>query len=670
MFKLIVQVHKNCLAYSTIIFVFVSLLIAQDCIAAAKKLPAELKRLILQEQYEVLLPKLKQLASQQHDEAEYQLGMLYLNGYGVKKDLNKAIFWLDRAAKTEHVKAFYNLGLIYKHKGSKNAQFAQKAEYYFRLAASRNHQMAKQQLKGLTSGFGSESGATTSKIKPQLNEKFFQAIKRGETVKVRQLLRKGVNINTYTENGQTALTLAVLHSRLSIADELLSKGVDKNALNRTGDSALHIAVKTKNKSAVKSLLKHKVFVNILDHSKNTPLHYAVLSNEYSLAKLLLTHGADANLSNKFNQTPFLIAHSKNYAELKKLLLKYGARSTQNKTQTEIKRKLRSYKEIRARRDSQQADWTDLMMSAWYGDAAVVSYLLGRKFDLSAKDSNGNNALTLAILKKNKLITQKIIDRVVKQSKYASELRTALATAATNGNEVAIQQLMKAGVKPSYTGKVTQTPPAMAVINNHETSALLLVGNLPRSNNHGKYLGKLLILATKGDMSELAKKLLTIKPNLLFTDAQGRTALWHAVNAKNLSVAKLIVEAGANTNQMDDEQHSPFIRSIMSGNKAMMAMLLASGGDLHSQTSSGNTPLMVAASLGKERLVSLLIKGGSDIRHRNKSSLTALMIAAAEGQANIVKQLMDKGGNPARKSEEGKNAYDYADGNSAILDLLN
>ena len=666
MFQRLFQQHKNCLASSTVLFVFISLLISPNCNATAKKLPVELKRLILQEQYQKLLPKLNQLALQRHEEAQYQLGMLYLNGYGVTKDPDKAIYWLTRAAETEHVKAFYNLGLLYKQQGAKNAQLMQKAEHYFQLAASHDHKMAKQQLISLRS----DSGAVRTETKQKLNDEFIRAVKYGEVVKVRQLLSKGVNINMSTRNGQTALTLAVLHSRLSVVNELLSKGIDKNAVNKTGDSALHVAVKTKNEAIVRSLLEHKVSINIQNHSKNTALHYAVLSNKYSLSKLLLTHGADANLANEFKQTPFSMASSKNYSKLENLLLKYGARPPQDKAQAEIKRILDSYSEIRTRNKSQQARWSDLMMSAWYGDTEVASYLLDRNIDLSVKDNNGNNALTLAILKKNKLITQKIIGRMTKKAKYAGELQAALDTAAKSGNKLAIQQLMKAGVRPDYTGSTIQTAPAKAIINNNETAALFLISSILPSNSHGIYLGKLLILASKANMPELVKQLLSLKAKVAVTDTQGRTALWHAVNIGSVSVAKSIAASGANTNQMDDEQHSPFIRSIMNGNVTMTTMLLAHGADVHSQTGSGNTPLMIAISLGDEKLASLLIDNDSDIRHRNRLSLTPLMIAAAEGQVNVVKRLMDKGANAMRKSKEGKNAYDYAEGSSVILNLLN
>ncbi|MBV1915450.1 MAG: ankyrin repeat domain-containing protein [Pseudomonadales bacterium] len=650
-----------------VLFLVISVLIAPDISAESQKLPTELKRLLLQEQYEILLPKLKRLASQKHPEAEYQLGMLYLNGHGIPKNRNNAIYWLDRAAKTEHVKACYTLGIIYKQKGSKNAEFASKAEYYFQIAASHNHKMAKKQLDSLTADSGLEAVKTDTKS--QLNEELVRAIKRGESVRVRQLLKKGVSVDLLAANGQTALTLAVLHGHLPIVEELLSKNIDKNATNKTGDSALHIAVKTNNGAAVESLLRHKASISILDHSQNTPLHYAVLSNEYCLTELLLTNGADANIANKFGQTPFFMASSKNYPELKNLLLVHGGKPSQNKTQAEIKRKLHSYNEIRSKKNSTQAIWSDLMMAAWYNDIDVADYLLGQKIDLSVTDDNRNNALTLAILKNNELITEKIISRMEQETKYASELNSALTMAAKNGNELAIQQLMNAGVRPAYTGNVIATPAGIAIINNHSASGLLLISNISTFNNHGNYLGNLLILASKENMPDLVEQLLNLKANVTLKNAQGRTALWHAVNADNLLVAKLIVASGANANQMDNEQHSPFIRSVMNGNRAITTMLLANGADVHSQTSSGNTPLMIAINLGNQQIAALLIEHDSDIRHRNKLSLTPLMIAAIQGQADTVKRLMGKGANASRKSEEGKNAYDYAAGNSSIVDLL-
>ena len=98
-------------------------------------------------------------------------------------------------------------------------------------------------------------------------------------------------------------------------------------------------------------------------------------------------------------------------------------------------------------------------------------------------------------------------------------------------------------------------------------------------------------------------------------------------------------------------------------------MLKEGGDVHSQTSSGNTPLMLAISTGNQSITTLLIENGSDIEHRNKFSLTPLMIAVKNGHNNIVRILIENGASPYRKSKEGKNAFDYAKGNNAIINLL-
>ena len=51
--------------------------------------------------YELLLP----LAQSNSDEAQYFLGLLYYDGDGVEKDMQKAIYWFKRAKKRHNVDA-------------------------------------------------------------------------------------------------------------------------------------------------------------------------------------------------------------------------------------------------------------------------------------------------------------------------------------------------------------------------------------------------------------------------------------------------------------------------------------------------------------------------------------------------------------------------------------
>ena len=52
-------------------------------------------------------------AEQGHSKAQYNLGLLYYNGRGVRKDYKEAVKWYRRSAEQGHSKAQFNLALRY-----------------------------------------------------------------------------------------------------------------------------------------------------------------------------------------------------------------------------------------------------------------------------------------------------------------------------------------------------------------------------------------------------------------------------------------------------------------------------------------------------------------------------------------------------------------------------
>uniref|UniRef100_UPI000B2125D2 tetratricopeptide repeat protein n=1 Tax=Aliarcobacter skirrowii TaxID=28200 RepID=UPI000B2125D2 len=53
------------------------------------------------------------LASKGDAKAQYNLGFMYDNGYGVKQDYKKAIEWWEKAATQGYIDAQNNLGVMY-----------------------------------------------------------------------------------------------------------------------------------------------------------------------------------------------------------------------------------------------------------------------------------------------------------------------------------------------------------------------------------------------------------------------------------------------------------------------------------------------------------------------------------------------------------------------------
>ncbi len=81
-------------------------------------------------------------------DAQRDLGYSYFYGEGIKKDVNKAIYWYKKAADKNDAKAMYNLGLCYKY-GDGVIKSKRWARHYFEKADKFGHKLAKGQLKRL-----------------------------------------------------------------------------------------------------------------------------------------------------------------------------------------------------------------------------------------------------------------------------------------------------------------------------------------------------------------------------------------------------------------------------------------------------------------------------------------------------------------------------------------
>lgn len=87
-----------------------------------------------------------ELAKQGYPLAECQVGYFYLNGLGVKADLEKAVYWTRRAAEHGDRDAQFNLGSLYEA-GEGVQQDMAEAFAWFQKAAIQGHKEAILKLK-------------------------------------------------------------------------------------------------------------------------------------------------------------------------------------------------------------------------------------------------------------------------------------------------------------------------------------------------------------------------------------------------------------------------------------------------------------------------------------------------------------------------------------------
>lgn len=84
--------------------------------------------------YETALETFQPLAESEDNNAQYHLGILYRNGWGVPQDDNEAARWFRLAAHQDHIAAQYTLGYMYQHGQGLTADI-EEAKRWYRKAA-------------------------------------------------------------------------------------------------------------------------------------------------------------------------------------------------------------------------------------------------------------------------------------------------------------------------------------------------------------------------------------------------------------------------------------------------------------------------------------------------------------------------------------------------------
>ncbi len=149
----------------------------------------------------------------------------------------------------------------------------------------------------------------------------------GATRVLREMIRRGVDVNLPDKQGQTPLLVLMdapfTGARRRLAEMLLKAGADINVHGKRGMAPLHLAVAREDSAAVRFLLDHDADPDVKMNGGHTPLHLAAMRDLVNIARALIDAGADIRAKNDELDTPFLTAHFSQAPEVKALLEKHG-----------------------------------------------------------------------------------------------------------------------------------------------------------------------------------------------------------------------------------------------------------------------------------------------------------------------------------------------------------
>ncbi len=164
-----------------------------------------------------------------------------------------------------------------------------------------------------------------------------------------------------------------------VVKELLKKGANVNACNSSEETALMMAVKTGNPLVVKALIDKGADVNAKDKKGTTPLMLAVENRRYTVAKLLLkTSGIKVDEKNKKGETALMLATNEHGM---RALLMQSAKGPIEKI---------------AKAPVNTEDSNALIRAANEGHTDEVVRLLKKGADVKAKDTKDKTPLMRAI----------------------------------------------------------------------------------------------------------------------------------------------------------------------------------------------------------------------------------------------------------------------------------
>jgi ankyrin repeat protein len=166
------------------------------------------------------------------------------------------------------------------------------------------------------------------------------------------------------------------------------------------------------------------------------------------------------------------------------------------------------------------------------------------------------------------------------------------------------------------------------------------------------------------------------------------AIHWAASQGALEVVKLLVERGADVNDVGPNGRTPLHRAAESGVMEMVAYLLKSGANAKTRDMNGNTAVYWAtmATLKKHTafkpptrvgaggagaagepprpqdpapILKLLLAHGTDVNAHNDAGYTALHQAAVDGKIDSVRLLLSKGADVTVRTKKGRTAEDLA-----------
>ena len=464
-------------------------------------------------------------------------------------------------------------------------------------------------------------------------------------------------------SGNGALADASMRGDVASMQSMLKSGASPDAPGAFGTPALHWRVNADDLDGARALLEAGASANSLTERGVSPLSLAIANGNTAMVELLLKAGADARQVEPDGETLLMEASGVGVLPVVQLLLRHGA-------------------DVSAR--DAHYDQTALMFAARAGHAGIVAELLAAGARPEAATRIGPAP---AFIPPNSVPGFGFGVGILRGGVPADRGRrepqpgglTSLHYAARHNHVEVARLLLQAGAPIDAREANDITPLLMAISNDNIEAAHYLLGRGADVNARDWYGRTPLWEAV--NVRNLYVHNSTFKTDIdrgpVLQLIQALIAAGADVNARTKETPPFrhhLLEITGSLEWVDFTGQTPFLTAALAGDVTVMKLLLDAGADPKINTYAGTSPLMAAAGVnwvvaqtwteGPQQLleaVKLCRALGMDVNQANSMGITALHGAANRGSDDIIRYLVEQGADLTRQDNEHRSALDWAKG---------
>ena len=171
----------------------------------------------------------------------------------------------------------------------------------------------------------------------------------------------------------------------------------------------------------------------------------------------------------------------------------------------------------------------------------------------------------------------------------------------------------------------------------------------------------LLLASGNGRPAMIALLLEAGADPSLAAASGEVPLMTAARAGSLEAVDALLDRGAEVNyKAPGHGQTALMWAISERHSTVARRLVERGADIRARSTGGYTPLLFAARVGDLESAKMLVAAGADVNDKTPDETSALLVAVLRGHTEFAIQLLERGADP-NASAPGYTALHWASG---------